>query len=454
MSYANWHVRALTSLDSESAETVLLDLLNEPEYESEAGLALVRLARTRNTEEPFGFKPRDYSVVWEARAGRRPNEYDEVRRRRYATAIKQRINTLLDERARDAQTAILDGRLKSLAKILATLDSHDSAELVLHIMAFPGKWDGWGRVNALASLLFSGVQLPTEATLKVLNPTIEDMLAQGLWNDQNRWLLKNCLCLLPFVDNPSIGIARIREVISVTRLPVHELRDVVTALGGSRCDEAMIFLRDIARSLGDKLKQIMKEWIKAIAALGSPESKRLLLSFINADANEFMAKISLDDHESDFLASSIADMVQAEAEIKRHILPLCDTQLSTTKRLLLSKVVTRLGTLDAVFAGLNLIDDTTKPSVPYEVQEAIGAVFLEWRPHRKTGWFTLVRRGSNEIRAKLLEMATKDGRRKQSAFALLGQIEVWRLEHGRPTTESRHPAFDSGEMWPPIRTAG
>src|SRR4030042_6534081 len=207
MSYANWHVRALTSLDSESAEAVLLDVLNEPEYEREVASSLVRLAKTQSTEEPFSFRPKDYSVVWEARAGRRPNEYDEVVRRRYATAIKQRINTLLDERARNAQAPTYDGRLKGLARILATLDSHDSAELVLHIMAFPGKWDGWGRVDALASLLFSGVQLPTEATLNVLNPTIEDMIAQGLWNDQNRSLLMDCLCLLPFVNNPSIGIA-------------------------------------------------------------------------------------------------------------------------------------------------------------------------------------------------------------------------------------------------------
>jgi hypothetical protein len=454
VSYADWDVRALTSLDSESAEAVLLDVLNEPEYEKEAASALVRLARTQSTEEPFSFKPADYSVVWEARAGRRPSEYDEVLRRRYATAIKQRINTLLGERTRGAQTATLDGRLKGLAKILATLDSHDSAELVLHIMAFPGEWDGWGRVDALASILFSGVQLPTEATLNVLNPTIEDMLAQGLWNDQNRWLLMKCLRLLPFVDNPSIGIARIRELIWKTKLPVHELRDIVTAVGCSRCDEALIFLREIGGSLGGKLKHIMKEWLEAVAAVGSQESKRLLLSFIDPEAKELPAEVSLDEHESDLLARFIADIALAEEGVKNHLFQLCDSRLSSTKRLILSKVIARLNTLDAVIAGLSLIDDSTEPSVPYGVREAIEAVFLEWRPHGKTGWFTLVSRGSNEIRANLFEMATKDGRRKKSAFALLGQIEVCRLEHGRPNTEPRHPAFDSGEMWPPIRTAG
>jgi HEAT repeat protein len=454
MSYANWHVQALTSLDSESAETVLLDVLNEQEYEREAALALVRLARIRKTEEPFSFKPKDYSVVWEARAGRRSNEFDEERRQRYAVAIRQRINTLLDERARSAQTTTYDGRLKGLTKILATLDSHDSAELILHIMALPGKWDGWGRVDALSSLLFSGVQLPTKATLNVLNPTIEHTVAEGLWNDQNRSLLTNCLCLLPFLDDPSIGFARLRQVISETKFPVHELRDILNAVGGSRCDEALIFLHEIAGSLGDKLKHIRKEWIKAIAALGSPESKHLLLSFVDTEANEFPSEARLDDHESDLLASFIADMALAEGEIKQHILRLCDTQLSSTKRLLLCKVIAQLGTFDAVAAGLSLIDDGGNPSIPYDLYKAIKAVFIEERPYGKGGYFTLVPRGSNEIKAKLFEMGLRDDHRKQSAFALLGQIEVWRLEHGRPITERRHPAFDSGEKWPPIKTAG
>ena len=35
-----------------------------------------------------------------------------------------------------------------------------------------------------------------------------------------------------------------------------------------------------------------------------------------------------------------------------------------------------------------------------------------------------------------------------SAFALLGQIEVWRLEDGRPMDEPRHPAIESGFPWP------
>jgi hypothetical protein len=331
------------------------------------------------------------------------------------------------------------------------LDSHDSAELILQIMAFPGKWDGWGRVSALESLLFSGVHLPTEATLNVLNPTIEDIRAQGLYAGQNDWLLKGCLCLLPFIDDHSIGFARIRQVISETKFPVHELKDIVTAVGGSRCDEALTFLREIADALGDKLKHMWEEWVKAIAALGSPESKRILLSFIDAETDTFPTLARVDHHQNDILASCIADLPLSEGEIKHHILRLWDVPLPPTKRLLLSKVIARLGRLDAVLAGLSLINDRENPSVPYELWNAIEGVFLERRPYGRTGsTYTLVPRASSEIKAKLFELALKDEHRKKSAFALLGQIEVWRLEYGRPNNEPRHPAFDSGEMWLPM----
>lgn len=265
------------------------------------------------------------------------------------------------------------------------------------------------------------------------------------------------------------GVDKLPLFVAIPRYPLHRVCQITTSnfadkitgprvavysnCGGSRCNEALVFLREIAGSLGDKLKHIRKEWIKAIAALGNPESKQLLLSFVDAEINEFSSEIDLDDHEGDLLASFIADMALSDDEIKQHILHLCDGQLSAQKRLLLCKVIGKLGTFNAVVAGLSLVDDSGSPSVPYELEKAIEALFLEQRPYGKTGSFTLVPRCSNEIRVKLFEMAIKDERRKNSAFALLGQIEVWRLEHGRPTTEPRHPAFDSGKMWPPIRMA-
>ena len=50
---------------------------------------------------------------------------------------------------------------------------------------------------------------------------------------------------------------------------------------------------------------------------------------------------------------------------------------------------------------------------------------------------------------RVLRMALEDRKRRNSAVMLLGQIEVWRLEYGRPTDEPRHPDLATGQSWPP-----
>ena len=65
---------------------------------------------------------------------------------------------------------------------------------------------------------------------------------------------------------------------------------------------------------------------------------------------------------------------------------------------------------------------------------------------------TIVPRGSNALRKRLFEMSQTDPLRKRSAFALLGQIEAWRLEHERPEDEPRHPMIESEVPWPPLIT--
>jgi hypothetical protein len=129
--------------------------------------------------------------------------------------------------------------------------------------------------------------------------------------------------------------------------------------------------------------------------------------------------------------------------------------LPPAKRLLLAKVIGQRADLEAVMAGLNLTDDAVNPSIPYEIWSQMENAFVERRPHGQAeNTFTLEPRSSNAVRARLLDMANNDERRKKSAFDLLAQIEEWRLEYGRPTGEPRHPAFDSGEPWPPMPKAG
>lgn len=449
MSYANWHVRAVVKLDPANSDAVLIDLLNEHEYERDVATELARLVAPPKAEEGF-IRKVDYGGIWEARAGRRKEPHQE-RRRRYASAIRDRIGSILKERSSVEQKRPYDFRLRTLAVALAAIDSHGSADMVFEVMSLPDEWDSGRLVDAVETLLFNGVALPTDRILAFMDSALSRFRNYGV-QQQDEWLVKRLLCILPFIDNPARGIEKIRQLISELRIYSYQLRDVAEAVGHSRCDEAPPFLRELA-SDKPRAEQLGDAWINAVAAVDSPESRKLLLSFVDPDLPGLPAEIQFG--RDDVLMARIIDLARRDEAVEKRLIQLCEADLPPVKRLLLAKVIGRLTTLEAVLAGLNLVDDGVNPSVPYEIWNQVETAFVEKRPYGGSeGTYTLEPRSSNAIRLKLLEMASKDERRKKSAFTLLAQIEEWRLEYGRPPGEPRHPAFETGMPWPPMPAEG
>jgi len=233
------------------------------------------------------------------------------------------------------------------------------------------------------------------------------------------------------------------------------VREIVTALGYSRCVEALELLRDLAMAAGGGFQSFAAEWIDAIAALGTAESRRILLGFVDPDIGQTGLEQYLEHYRRERLASRIMEIAQSEPRVKDRLYSLCRRQLPATMRLLLADVIAKLGTGEAVIAGLDLIHDQTEPAVPYALLRGIESVFLERRPYGGLEYaYTLEPRAGNEIKNRLFAMILNDNNRRRSAWALLGQIESWRVEYGRPASEPRHPALDSSKPWPPIELAG
>jgi len=172
MSYANWHVRAVLQLAPETADAVLLETLKEGEYERDSAWGLVQLASVSKVESAFGFgfgysRRTDYTKIWDARQGRLGRSFDEERRKRYALAIRERIEGLLAESKNAGQTRPYDFRMKELTKALAVIGSACSTDLILKVLSSQDTWNGWPVVQALDTLLFSGIVLPTNETLRI-----------------------------------------------------------------------------------------------------------------------------------------------------------------------------------------------------------------------------------------------------------------------------------------------
>jgi hypothetical protein len=293
-------------------------------------------------------------------------------------------------------------------------------------------------------MLFGGAALSTDPILTMVDAVVA--LAQRYGpQDNERWLVNRFLCILPFVDAPQRGIQKIREVISLPWVHAYELRGVVTALGHSRCNEALGLLRELVSDPA-RARQLEDDWINAVAALNTPAARNLLMSFVDPEIAGLPEAVRFE--RQDVLAARIADCARQDGAIQARLRELCALELPAPKRLLLTKVMKFLGTPEALLAALNLIDDRARPPYDYDTWQQLENAFVEKKPYGQSqGTYTLAARAANDVRSRLFEMLN-DKRRERSAFSLLGQIEEWRLD-GRPFGEPRHPAFGAAGPWPP-----
>ena len=445
MRWSHWHVEAVTWLGADVAEPILLGVLTEPEYEPGAAWALARLAvppPTVNANLGIASAP----PIDDAAPGK---VVDEERRVKYAEAITAQIHSLLEQRSETANPDSLNSRVTALAGVLAYLDGLRSADLVLQTMALPGTYDIWSRVKALENLLRRHSRLPTDATLAVINPAVEHIVNQGLHDQQNDYLLQRCLCVLPLVDDPTRGIGRIRQIMSSVSLPDYRLRELVTALGRSGSEESFLLLVEIAHD-GERVPDALAgEWINAVATIDLPSSNRLLISFVDPDVTEW--NVSISSNLNHTVAVHIAALAEKDPNVGERVFELCRAELSLTQRQILTNVLALMNTTEAVLAGLDLIDDSLSPPVPFELVRAIEDILVARRPHGSSGvTYNLMPQSGGQIRRRLIELVLNDAHRRRFAFGLLGEIEGWRLDYGKPVSESRHPAVDCGHPWPPL----
>jgi len=449
--YGLLYFDAVTTVDPVAADDVLMDLIRQQEYEWVLAQRFPFLARKSTGQPGFGTDRMDFGKIWKSRAGEPDDSFVEERRSRYAGAILGAIERIQNEREGVTDKRGFDHRLKILGGALAALDGKRSGKLVWELMELPGRWDGWTRVGALESLLLWGVRLNLEEVLRILDPVIQELRASGIYSDnQNAWLFARCLSVMAFVESPAAGVAKIRELVSDLRFRPHEMGTAVAALGASRCDDAIEVLMELAGADGKGVEAIREPWIEAIRRLGGKRADQVLLSFVDPNARQFTTEFIPDYRQGDLLARLLAERAGENSEVKAELVRLANGDLPQTKRLLLAKVFGRSRTEEDLVEGLCVLRDDGS-GVPYELVRSIEDVFLEHRPYGTSGnAYTLSPLGCNAVRRRLFEMAIGDPKRKRSAFALIGQIEVWRLEHGRPADEPRHPVVESDVSWPPL----
>jgi RecA/RadA recombinase len=437
MSYAGWNIAAVIRLNPTGADQLLIDLLSEPEYSSEAAAAMAR----NFLPKPVHLFERTfrYDLVWAARAHTSPPG-DAQRRAMYVAALHAATRHLQAQN----QNGKLAPGVNQLANALDVIDGRGSLATVLDIIVMPSQWDEYLRLDTAERLLMSGAVLPATTMFALIDAIL--MRTEKWMQDSDRILLRRLLALCPFVDDPAVGITKMRYVLGIRRLEGFELRELVAALGQSRTCAAIDLLCELA-SNAETFEQCQDYFIDAIATFNTRRAREMLMSFVDPNIQGFAP--TRQHHHEDKLIAHLAELARRRVEVATRLQELCELDLPELNRHVLSKVLHRLGTPEALAANLGLINDAKPSPVPAGVFNQLEDTFVERRPSgSNANVFTAHARASNEMRARFFRMAVGDLFRRKSAFMLLGRIEVWRLEYGRPLGEPRHPDFGSGQSWP------
>lgn len=437
MSYAPWHIAAIIRLDPAGAEQVLIDLLPEREYLTHVAETMARDFVSK-AGGPFDTKFR-YDLMWAARAGAPPLSHGQ-RRARLAAALNAELVRLQKQREDGRST---DG-LSELAKALAAIDGRSSASVVFDVIDRPGQGGEYVRLDTVERLLMAGVVLPVTTVFVLVDAILER--TEKWMHDSDRHLLCRILALCPFVGDPAAGIAKMRDVLDKRQLHTYELRGLLNALGNSRSGDAIGLLRELA-SDAKTFEQCEDEFVNAFAMLDTPLARELLLGFVDPDIRGMA--LTGHSYRRDVVVVRLTELARSRPEVAARLRALCEYDLPEINRQVLSQVMASLGTPEAFVANLSLLDDTKSSPVPQGIWDQLETTFVERQAREHSpGVFTERAGASNQLRVRIFRMAIEDSKRKKAAFMLLGQIERWRLEHGRPTGELRHPDFLSGEPWP------
>ena len=321
--------------------------------------ALVEWAKTKSLPVTTGIQgwdnlSRDFEAIWEARSSRAVKRFDEARRILAVGYLRDHIRSLRQSESGTPVEASIVWRLRDLVKALAVLDGRDSSTFILDVLALPLQThgtDGWRICQTLEVLLFEGATLPNEKTLALITPVIDDFTSK--WHsDNDLYLLGTSLSILPFFDDPRDGIAKLAERLDRIRVPLDGMRRVVTALGHSRCDDALDILLPIVQKNG-LAQQIGRAWINAIAALDNAKARDILMSFIDPEIPEVPGTQDLGRDVS--VPQRIAEAAVRHPDMKARILALCSAGLDHRKREVLSAVIALLKDDKSLLASLNLL---------------------------------------------------------------------------------------------------
>ncbi len=259
-----------------------------------------------------------------------------------------------------------------------------------------------------------------------------------LWDSSDRTVTVNCIVSLLFSDNPRSGI---RAIELVDRNAFHVLNEdyIMEALGF--CDDPSVaeYLAGLPES------NIFNAWLagKWIRALGqNPQAvcKEKLLNLFDEIKDADQSQRTWDNGAVEALVETLANVALSDSSIWEQIKNRCARATTDPERIVLARILQKVNNDEAALSACALINE--KGQCPQSVRRLFEEVLTRKVPAGSEGSFYSFPRPFNRLRQTLADMVLRDPIKRRGAYALLAFIENFRVEHGRPVDEPRHPSTE------------
>jgi hypothetical protein len=218
----------------------------------------------------------------------------------------------------------------------------------------------------------------------------------------------------------------------------YDLRNILQAqakCGHAAAFQSLLSLKDLCAET-----YAVDDWLRAIAACGTPESGDALLTLLLADVGK-----NSYHNERDF-AGAIGRLADIHEPLADRILHLASAD--GVIHPIVHSIISRNGSEEFLLRLLNLPNIA---AIGGAIADALHNICVEDQPvEGQTGMFERVPRPIPKVRAKLFAKANAGGADADDCIRLLQTIDDWRDGFGDPWDEERHPDLSVDRAWPPV----
>ncbi|MCB1526953.1 MAG: hypothetical protein KDJ45_04530 [Hyphomicrobiaceae bacterium] len=428
MSYVEIYRGAFEAFEGTEARQVLLGLLDNPDFTTQAAFALLKYDRAvpRSSNDSSGRA--QYERATAARLARitRPMSEGEV-----AKAILDKVDDLLAKS--DPASISLGVTLATAAAQMHFGKRIDSLHAALNA---PGSMGG--RIGLIKCLLEAGEDIDIEWVRKGLAETIEYLNKNRDYNRDEWWQVRQWLELFAFTPQP----AEILE--HVARLPEHfkygyRLRDLawVAPFAG---ENAIALLDGLAKQSPELVEA--HEWLTAFQRIGTAEAADHLISVI-ADVDR-TRRVS---REFFTARNVLSDLLRRHPSRIARLVEIAGEREGAARGTIATLIGEALDE-EGIMAFLQIVTGISDPLVSGLV-EAVRNLSLDKRPSEFIhGGYDQEPANLASLRKRLFEQIGKNGDSSAAAALLLVTIDRQRDTYGQPPEAPRHPDLKSGNPWP------